>query len=369
MVAQRSFWQKPHYPVRLLFYRRGYTFRWCETSRSPFFFLFSILQTGTHMAHISVTQVSKFYGRDAAVQDISFDIAEGENFILLGTSGCGKTTTLKMINKLVPLSKGTIMVNGKSVAEQSPETLRRGIGYVLQHNSLFPHYNIAENIAVVPRLLKWTKDRTAARTAALLHKLHLPEDYMSRYPQQLSGGEAQRVNLARALAADPPVLLMDEPFGALDPLTRMAIRKDFSELDEFKKKTILMVTHDIQEAFELGHRICIMDRGRVMQTGTPTELLFRPANDFVRQFLAHGYLQLAFTVTRIQELWPYLPLADQSHSGDPVVSSEVSIWNIMEQIATGNQTQFRAWDGQHSESRQVSAAALTEAFTRYKKQY
>ena len=175
---------------------------------------------------IAAENVSKYFGKLKAVDDISFEVKEGENLILLGTSGCGKTTTLKMINRLIEPTTGCIKVNGIDIARQSPETLRRRIGYVLQHNSLFPHYTVAENIAVVPNLLKWDKNRIRSRTEELLHKLNLSPDKLSAYPHQLSGGQQQRVNIARALAADPPVLLMDEPFGALDTNTRTAISRE-----------------------------------------------------------------------------------------------------------------------------------------------
>jgi osmoprotectant transport system ATP-binding protein len=169
---------------------------------------------------IKVDQLSKSFGRVKAVDSISFDVDEGENFILLGTSGCGKTTTLKMINRLIEPTSGNIFINGQNISVQSPEVLRRSIGYVLQNNGLFPHYTVAENIAVVPQLLKWDKKRIENRTAALLEKLHLSTEYLNVYPKDLSGGQQQRVGLARALVADPPVLLMDEPFGALDNITR-----------------------------------------------------------------------------------------------------------------------------------------------------
>ncbi|MGH2648614.1 MAG: ATP-binding cassette domain-containing protein, partial [Ginsengibacter sp.] len=165
---------------------------------------------------ISVDRVVKFFGNTIAVDTISFNVDDGENVVLLGTSGCGKTTTLRMINRLTEATSGNISVAGKNIKEVSPEDLRRNIGYVLQHNGLFPHYTIAENIAIVPELLKWPRQKIIKRTSELLEQLHLPGDYLQLYPQQLSGGQQQRVGLARALAADPPVLLMDEPFGALD---------------------------------------------------------------------------------------------------------------------------------------------------------
>jgi osmoprotectant transport system ATP-binding protein len=318
------------------------------------------------MPVINVANVSKFFGSAAAVTDISFNVQEEENFILLGTSGCGKTTTLRMINRLIPVSSGTILVNGKDISGQSPEILRRGIGYVLQHNSLLPHYTIAENIAVVPRLLKWDKSKIQTRTAELLEKLHLPTHYLSKYPRQLSGGEAQRINLARALVADPPILLMDEPFGALDPLTRIAIRKEFSALDEFKRKTIMMVTHDVQEAFELGNRICLMDKGKVMQIGTPAELLFQPANDFVKNFLAGTHLQLAFMITKINDLWPYLQSGSNEVSPYPAIESNVPLWDVMEQMTTRNQGQLNLRHDKNKETKSISLEALLQAFTVYK---
>lgn len=235
---------------------------------------------------IDVRHLSKTFGNTPAVQDVSFSVQEGENFILLGTSGSGKTTTLKMINRLLEPDAGEVLLNGADTAAIPPAQLRRSMGYVLQHTGLFPHYTVAENIAIVPRLNKWKKETIRQRTTVLLQKLGLSyEQHAHMYPHQLSGGQQQRVGLARALAADPPVLLMDEPFGALDPITRHMIRTDFSELDEFKKKTIIMVTHDVQEAFTLASRVCLMDKGRIVQMGRPEELRERPANEFVRTFL------------------------------------------------------------------------------------
>ncbi|TDX02373.1 ABC transporter ATP-binding protein [Dinghuibacter silviterrae] len=238
------------------------------------------------------------------VNQVSFDVGEGETLVLLGTSGSGKTTTLRMINRLVEPSSGQIFVGGKDIRDVAPETLRRGMGYVLQQSSLFPHYTVAENVAVVPRLLRWDARRMAERTTALLEKLHLPPgQYLNAYPAELSGGQAQRVGLARALAADQPILLMDEPFGALDPITRAHVRRDFRGLDEVQKKTVLLVTHDVTEALELGDRICLMDEGRIAQWGTPAELLLKPASEFVRTFFDGERVFLELGVVTVRDVW------------------------------------------------------------------
>jgi len=256
---------------------------------------------------IKVEQLSKHFGKVKAVDGISFEVAEHENLILLGTSGCGKTTTLKMINRLIEPSHGKIFIDGKNILEQQPEILRRGIGYVLQNNGLFPHYTVAENIAIVPQLLKWDKKQIEHRVAELMEKLHLTKDYLHLYPNELSGGQQQRVGLARALVADPAVLLMDEPFGALANVTRSKIHQEFKALDELKRKTIIMVTHDVQEAFELGDRICLMDKGAIVQDGTPAELLFKPKNKFVKDFLNEQRLQLEFKALKLTDVWELLP--------------------------------------------------------------
>ncbi len=242
---------------------------------------------------ITVTNITKRFGRHTAVDNISFTINEGETVVFLGASGCGKTTMLKMINRLLEPDSGEIRIDGTPITQRRPEDLRRGIGYVLQNYGLFPHYTIEENIGIVPQLLGWKKDVLSKRVTALMEKLQLPpEQYRSAYPAALSGGQQQRVGIARALAADPPVLLMDEPFGALDPITRSSVRKDFRELDELRAKTIILVTHDVQEAFELADRIFLLDKGRIIQEGTPDDLLFRPAGDYVRLFLQEQRFQL-----------------------------------------------------------------------------
>ncbi len=285
---------------------------------------------------ILVDQISKAYGNLKAVDSISFKVHAQENLVLLGISGCGKTTTLKMLNRLVEPDSGAISVDGKLIHEQPIEKLRRGIGYVLQNTSLFPHYTVAENIGVVPQLLGWSRDRIRKRTAELMEKLHLTIDLAQAYPSQLSGGQQQRTGLARALAADPPVLLMDEPFGALDNVTRAKIHTEFLELDELKQKTIVMVTHDVQEAFELGDRICLMHEGRIVQEGKPSELLFKPANDFVRTFFDNQRHQLELTTLTISDLERLLPekfVAGHSLKKSTRVSDSLELLKAPEDIS------------------------------------
>jgi osmoprotectant transport system ATP-binding protein len=278
---------------------------------------------------IQVSNLCKEYQGRRVVDNLTFRVPEGETLVLLGTSGSGKTTTLRMINRLTEPSAGQIWINGDPVLSGPPEVLRRNIGYVLQHYGLFPHYTVAENIAIVPRLLRWPEERIRERVAELLQKLQLdPAQYREVYPGQLSGGQKQRVGLARALAAGPPILLMDEPFGALDPLTRADIKMAFRQLDELRRKTIILVTHDVQEAFEMGDRIGIMDNGVLVQLGTPAELLLQPANDFVASFLAHQHLALTLKSLPLKSLWPYLPDAPAGSSF--TLNSRHSLWEALE---------------------------------------
>jgi osmoprotectant transport system ATP-binding protein len=278
---------------------------------------------------IKVDGISKQFGKVKAVDVISFEVQPRENLILLGTSGCGKTTTLKMINRLIEPTGGNIYINNQNIFDQQPEVLRRGIGYVLQNNGLFPHYTVAENIAIVPQLLKWDKKKTENRVAELMEKLHLEKRFLHVYPNELSGGQQQRVGLARALVSDPPVLLMDEPFGALDNVTRSNIHKEFRALDELKRKAIIMVTHDVQEAFELGDRICLMDKGKIVQSGTPAELLFNPANEFVENFLKDQRLQLEFRAVRLNDIWGLLPNSNKK-TARMSLSADIDVWSALE---------------------------------------
>ena len=221
-----------------------------------------------------------------AVDHISLTVPAGEVCVLIGPSGCGKTTTMRLINRMIEPTGGRIELQGRDVTHMDAVELRRGIGYVIQQVGLFPHLTIAENIATVPRLLGWDQARTEKRIDELLELVALaPATYRDRYPRDLSGGQKQRVGVARALAADPPVMLMDEPFGAIDPITRMRLQDEFQRIQARLKKTVVFVTHDLDEAIRMGDRIAILREGRVVQYDTPEAILARPANAFVEEFV------------------------------------------------------------------------------------
>ncbi|MGP1275465.1 MAG: ABC transporter ATP-binding protein [Caulobacterales bacterium] len=233
-----------------------------------------------------------FPGGIRAVDAVSFGVAEGELLALVGESGCGKTTTLKMINRLLEPSSGTVRFKGEDIAGLDPVQLRRRMGWVMQGDGLFPHFTVAENIAVTPRLAGWSEADTRARVPALLELVQLdPAQFRNRYPAELSGGQRQRVGLARALAAEPPLLLMDEPFGALDPLTRDSLREDVQALRERLGFAAILVTHDMAEALLLADAIAVMRAGRIIQIGTPAELLNAPADPYVETLLATPRLE------------------------------------------------------------------------------
>lgn len=311
---------------------------------------------------IRLDNVSKSFGNGkTVVSNVSFEVNTGETMVLLGTSGSGKTTTLRMINRLITPCSGNIYVNGTAVTSQQPETLRKSIGYVLQHTGLFPHYTVAENIAIVPELSHWDKQKIIDRTATLMEKLHLPvSEYLHAYPHQLSGGQQQRVGLARALAADPPVLLMDEPFGALDPVTRASVRKEFRSLEEIHNKTVIIVTHDVQEAFELGTYICLMDKGIVQQVGTPAALLFTPANDFVRSFFDEQRLLLELKALKLADIRKWL--TENSLTGNAVLTGSNSCWDALELTTANDQVTVQFNDG----IIQMDTNALMDAVKQYK---
>ena len=255
---------------------------------------------------IQLQHVTKAYPgvEEPAVKDLNLEVNPGEILVLVGPSGCGKSTTLRLINRMIEPTSGRIIYEGEDVTKADPNELRRRMGYVIQQIGLFPHRTIAENIATVPRLLKWPKDKINARVNELLEVVSMdPGIYRDRYPSELSGGQAQRVGVARALGADPDVLLMDEPFGAIDPITRDRLQNEFLRLQEELKKTIVFVTHDVDEAVKMGDRIAILrDQSEIAQLDTPEHILTDPADEFVENFLGSGAILKTLTLRRVKDI-------------------------------------------------------------------
>ena len=260
---------------------------------------------------IDLQSVTKRYGGSAvpAVEDFSLTIPAGEIVVFVGPSGCGKTTTMRMINRLVRPTSGRILIGGEDAAQMKPDVLRRHIGYVVQQAGLLPHLTVRQNIETVPRLLGWKRDRIAARSRELFDLVGLEEgEFAGRYPRELSGGQQQRVGVARALAADPPILLMDEPFGALDPITRDRLQSELLKIQRRVRKTIVFVTHDIDEAIKLGDRVVVLkERSQIAQAGAPDEILAEPADRYVRAFIGGGAAVKRLHLVRVEdlELEPY----------------------------------------------------------------
>ncbi len=257
-----------------------------------------------------------FPGQDEpAVDDLSMEIYEGEIVVLVGPSGCGKTTTMKMINRIIEPTSGRIFLEGEDVTKANPDNLRRRIGYVIQQIGLFPHMTIADNIATVPKMLGWDKQRISDRVDELLETVSIDRSYRDRYPKELSGGQRQRIGVARAMAADPQVMLMDEPFGAIDPITRERLQDEFLRLQQEIKKTIVFVTHDIDEAIKMGDRIAILkQQSKIAQYDTPENILTNPANDFVKDFIGAGASIKRLRLTKVREIetadWPVARLSE-----------------------------------------------------------
>jgi osmoprotectant transport system ATP-binding protein len=259
-----------------------------------------------------------------AINRLSLSVPAGEICVLVGPSGCGKTTAMRMVNRMIDITDGDILLDGESVRNREPARLRREIGYVIQQIGLFPHMSVGENVATVPRLLGWSKRDVAARVEELLALVSLPAEMRDRYPTQLSGGQRQRVGVARALAADPPLMLMDEPFGAIDPINRERLQNEFLRLQANIRKTIVFVTHDIDEAIKMGDRIAVMKQGGVLaQYAPPTELLMSPADDFVESFVGadRALKRLALDRVRSIDLWK----APIVRAGQPTSEARASI--------------------------------------------
>ena len=285
------------------------------------------LDAATHSEPlIRLEHVTKSYPGvvEPAVRDLTLEVQPGEILVLVGPSGCGKSTTLRLINRMIEPTSGRIFYEGDDVTTVDPNALRRRIGYVIQQVGLFPHRTIAENVATVPRLLKWPKKRVKERVDELLHLVGMdPSVYRDRYPNELSGGQAQRVGVARALGADPDVLLMDEPFGAIDPITRDRLQNEFLRLQSELRKTIVFVTHDIDEAVKMGDRIAILREGsEIAQIDRPEVILTEPADEFVENFLGSGAVLKTLTLRRVRDLdlAPMVTLRKPVHRGQALAS-------------------------------------------------
>lgn len=316
---------------------------------------------------IVAENLTKNFQGTQAVKNVSFELERGRRLILLGTSGSGKTTTLRMLNRLIEPNSGDVFINGTSILKQNAITLRRNIGYVLQHHGLFPHYSVEENISIVPQLLNWDKARIRNRCVELLEKFHMPaSEFLRLMPDKLSGGQQQRVGLARALAADPPILLMDEPFGALDPLTRTKIRRNLIQVDELSDKTIVLVTHDVQEAFELGDRICLLHQGTIMQIGSAVELLFNPNSEFVQNFFSAQRLELEMQVLRITDLWQFLAGSTNEEEGSELPATS-KISELLSYFSASDKSSVKVFHRELNERKTINASGIFQALNQRRK--
>lgn len=312
------------------------------------------------MAAIELKGVSKRFGGNLVVRDVSLAIEEGETFVLIGPSGCGKSTTVKMMNRLVEPSEGTILIGGKDALGVDVASLRLGIGYVIQEVGLFAHYDIARNVGIVPELLGWTPARIRARVEELLELVGLPmETFGKRYPRQLSGGQRQRAGIARALAADPPIVLLDEPFSALDPITRERLQEEFLALSKRLGKTFVLVTHDIFEAARLADRIGVMREGSLVQCATPREIVQSPADSQVSALLGRHRYQLRLMTMPLREVHIDGGGEASVAPGSPVVrvTPEESAWDALSRMETEGAS-FLQFEGA---SRFISRGALLGA--------
>jgi osmoprotectant transport system ATP-binding protein len=292
--------------------------------------------TESSAAPLEFRNVTKRYAGTAAaaIEDLSFTVPAGEVCVLVGPSGCGKTTAMRLVNRMIAMTSGDILIDDKSISGSTPADLRREIGYVIQQVGLFPHLTIMNNITMVPRLLGWDKKRMAERGHELLDLIGLPQEMGKRYPHQLSGGQRQRVGVARALAADPPLMLMDEPFGAIDPINRDRLQNEFLRLQARVKKTIVFVTHDIDEAIKMGDRIAILrEGGELVQYDSPDAILAKPANDFVAQFVGADRGLKRLSLARLGEI-DLDPAPSGGANGSPSIASSATMRDALSLMMT-----------------------------------
>lgn len=265
---------------------------------------------------VLLENIKKFYNKTSVIKNLNLEIEKGKFVVLIGPSGCGKTTTLKMINRLIEPTSGSIFIEGEDITKANPVLLRRKIGYVIQQVGLFPTMTIAQNIEVVPKLLKWPAEKRRKRTAELLELVGMnPGEYMNRYPAELSGGQQQRIGVLRALAVEPPLILMDEPFGALDPITREALQEEVKKIQSKLNKTVVFVTHDMDEALKLADVIVLMKNGEILQAASPEELLTNPADDFVAEFIGKHRLKTNFDIETVENVMKLNPVTITKEKG------------------------------------------------------
>jgi osmoprotectant transport system ATP-binding protein len=314
---------------------------------------------------IEFKDVSKIYGGDVkAIDNVSLSVEHGEFVVLLGPSGCGKTTLLRMVNQLEELTEGQIIVDGKNINEQNKIDMRRSIGYVIQSNGLFPNMTIEDNVMVVPNMLGWTNKDKKERFEYLMSLIGMdPEQYRENFPHELSGGQQQRIGVARALAADPPVMLMDEPFGALDPIIRNRIQDEFLNIQRKLKKTILFVSHDIDEAIKLADKIVLLKDGEIMQFDKPSELLNRPANEFVAEFVGQDSALKSLSLYTAENLLQKvsLPEAEEVNQENAVVfKPEDSLRNVLSIVLNPSSKQTFIEDEEGNTSGPVTMGTIEE---------
>ena len=296
---------------------------------------------------IKLEKVTKIYpGGTEAVKEVSFEVNKGELCVFLGPSGCGKTTTMKMINRLIPISSGRIYIDGVDNTKMDESELRRNIGYAIQEIGLFPHMTVGQNIETVPVLKGWTKAERRKRVEELLELVRMnPEEFMDKYPNELSGGQRQRVGVARALGADPPILLMDEPFGAIDPINRVELQSEFLKIQQKIKKTIIFVTHDIYEAIKMGDKIALMKEGRLVQYDTPAKLLYRPKDEFVEGFVGADRALKGLQLLRVKEVMTRSPPTAKAKDTVEVVRKRMEQEGVDSLAVVENDGRFVGWVG------------------------
>lgn len=313
---------------------------------------------------LKLDHITKRYGDVPAVDDLTLEIPDACTCVLIGPSGCGKTTTIRIINRLIEPDSGTVFINGVDTATLKPEILRRSIGYAIQNVGLFPHLTIAENIATVPRLLHWPKSRIEQRIDECLRLVGLnPGTYRGKYPHQLSGGEAQRVGVIRAMAADPPILLMDEPFGAVDPLTRQNLQSEFARIQQQVNKTVILVTHDLDEAIRLGNRIAVMKSGKIIQYDSPDVILARPVNEFVRKFVGTDRALKRLSRMKVKGFVRPVPLIginEPMQAAEAAFDNRPSLWVIDENHRPVGWLDRESITGTGSVSESMTGADLAE---------